>query len=142
MEETRGDRLAWPYYSHLQRQDGVQINVFDFILAQCLRSLPEQIIFFCTATSYICPRPDFCIKKSPGTSGRSSLPPVAIMAEKPASSAAEIEHIGGELSPSVSREKGDVNPIDVEAEKALVRRIDLHLIPVLFILYMCAFMDR
>lgn len=64
------------------------------------------------------------------------------MAEKPASSAAEIEYIGGELSPSVSRAKGDVIPIDVEAEKALVRRIDLHLIPVLFILYMCAFMDR
>lgn len=32
--------------------------------------------------------------------------------------------------------------LDPAAEKRLVRKIDIHLIPILFLLYLCAFIDR
>ena len=32
--------------------------------------------------------------------------------------------------------------LDPVAEKRLVRKIDRHLIPILFVLYLCAFIDR
>lgn len=32
--------------------------------------------------------------------------------------------------------------LDPAAEKRLVRKIDFHLIPMLFVLYLCAFIDR
>ena len=33
-------------------------------------------------------------------------------------------------------------PIDPAAEKRLLWKVDLHLIPILFLLYMCSFVDR
>ncbi|KAL2410902.1 putative transporter [Exophiala dermatitidis] len=39
-------------------------------------------------------------------------------------------------------DKGELVQLDAAAEKALVRKIDLHLLPPLFVLYMCAFIDR
>ena len=33
-------------------------------------------------------------------------------------------------------------PLDAAAEKRLVRKIDFRLIPILFTLYLCAFIDR
>lgn len=38
--------------------------------------------------------------------------------------------------------KGDGLEIDPILEKKLVRKIDLHLIPILFVLFLCAFIDR
>lgn len=32
--------------------------------------------------------------------------------------------------------------VDVAEEKALLRKVDLHLLPILWILYLCAFIDR
>lgn len=32
--------------------------------------------------------------------------------------------------------------VDAAEEKALLRKIDLHLLPILWILYLCAFIDR
>lgn len=32
--------------------------------------------------------------------------------------------------------------VDVAEEKALLRKIDLHLLPILWVLYLCAFIDR
>lgn len=33
-------------------------------------------------------------------------------------------------------------PIDPVAEKKLIRKIDIHLIPILWLLFLCAFIDR
>lgn len=33
-------------------------------------------------------------------------------------------------------------PLDSVAEKKLLRKIDLHLIPILWVLFLCAFIDR
>lgn len=33
-------------------------------------------------------------------------------------------------------------PIDLAAEKKLLRKVDLHLIPTLFVLFLMAFLDR
>lgn len=38
--------------------------------------------------------------------------------------------------------KDELGFLDAAADKALVRKIDLHLLPPLFVLYMCAFIDR
>jgi hypothetical protein len=37
---------------------------------------------------------------------------------------------------------GEHPPIDLIAEKKLLRKVDLHLIPMLFILFLMAFLDR
>lgn len=34
------------------------------------------------------------------------------------------------------------SPLDPAVERKLVRKIDLRLIPILFVLYLCAFIDR
>lgn len=36
----------------------------------------------------------------------------------------------------------DEQPIDPVAEKKLLRKIDIHLIPILWLLFLCAFIDR
>jgi len=38
--------------------------------------------------------------------------------------------------------KGDDQEIDHELEKKLLRKVDLNLIPILFLLFLCAFIDR
>jgi len=36
----------------------------------------------------------------------------------------------------------EAEPIDPVAEKHLIRKIDIHLIPILWLLFLCAFIDR
>jgi hypothetical protein len=38
--------------------------------------------------------------------------------------------------------KSDAQDIDPVLEKALLRKTDLHLVPILFVLFLCAFIDR
>jgi hypothetical protein len=44
--------------------------------------------------------------------------------------------------PSSPVESGSSTAIDAAAEKRLLRRIDFHLIPILFVIYLLAFLDR
>ena len=45
-------------------------------------------------------------------------------------------------NPHLEELKQELDHIDPVAEKKLLRRIDLHLIPILFLLFLCAFIDR
>lgn len=65
----------------------------------------------------------------------------------------EAHNLEKELPPNATQEdvfyKGvldsagvEQEPIDPVAEKKLLRKIDLHLIPILWLLFLCAFIDR
>jgi hypothetical protein len=58
----------------------------------------------------------------------------------------EEKHGAIELENIVIDEKaaaaGEHPPIDLLAEKKLLRKVDLHLIPMLFLLFLMAFLDR
>lgn len=45
-------------------------------------------------------------------------------------------------SPSLTSSSSHVQPIDRAAERRLVRKLDIRIIPVLWILYLCNFIDR
>lgn len=58
---------------------------------------------------------------------------------------AEIEDLPGgtELQDAVSIDlKGEAQEIDPVLEKKLLRKVDIHLVPMLFVLFLCAFIDR
>ena len=38
--------------------------------------------------------------------------------------------------------KGEGQELDREFEKRVLRKTDLHLVPILFVLFLCAFIDR
>lgn len=49
----------------------------------------------------------------------------------------------GVSSPVAGSENADMTPeIDVAKERALVRKIDWHLIPIIMVLYLFSFLDR
>jgi hypothetical protein len=58
----------------------------------------------------------------------------------------EEKHGAMELENIVIDEKaaaaGEHLPIDLLAEKKLLRKVDLHVIPILFLLFLMAFLDR
>jgi hypothetical protein len=66
------------------------------------------------------------------------------MAEK-VQQRSEIEHVPGEKEVqdfnSLSL-KGEAQEIDRALEKKVLRKTDLHLVPILFLLFLCAFIDR
>ena len=50
--------------------------------------------------------------------------------------------VRGEKLPSTGSSDASLEPLDHAFEKKVVRKTDLHLIPVLFLLFLCAFVDR
>jgi hypothetical protein len=53
-----------------------------------------------------------------------------------------MEKEGRNVSPTTEDARHESEVIDVEKEKALVRKIDWHLIPIIMVLYLFSFLDR
>ena len=75
----------------------------------------------------------------------SHLKSATYQAEEKRTVGEEIEIIGkGKLTMDpelVTKEKAALD-IDPEEEKKLLLKVDLHLVPILFLLFLCAFIDR
>ena len=52
------------------------------------------------------------------------------------------ETVNGDLKDSEQTVEDVSDVVDPAAEKRLVRKVDIRLIPILFVLYLCAFIDR
>lgn len=51
-------------------------------------------------------------------------------------------HIEEGLAPKIDVEENGLEPIDLEAEKRLLRKLDWHILPPLGVLYLITFLDR
>jgi hypothetical protein len=61
------------------------------------------------------------------------------MPSKDKATSHELEHISVDEKLAAA---GQHPPIDAAAEKRLLRKVDLHVVPILFLLFLLAFLDR
>lgn len=62
------------------------------------------------------------------------------IADKMVAEVAQVEKVS--LDPNSDKSDLDTSPIDPVMEKKLLRKVDLHVVPILFLLFLCAFVDR
>lgn len=55
---------------------------------------------------------------------------------------AEVEHVADARTSHDVNSKTERQGIDPKLEKKVLRKVDLNLVPILFLLFLCAFIDR